>query len=347
MKHLIILSLLLLFSCQESNSSSELNSNKNLVQYADFFQLIQQDGQTILQILSPETKKIEQTIVINPKDPLLKVACLSATHVGMMQKLNLIDRIGAVSNSLYIYNSELLKNVQDKKVLELGEEMQIPVESLVKSGCQAIFYSGFGKEFQHAKTLNKIGIDCLVNYDWRESHPLGKAEWILVFGYLMGKPAEAHAIFEDLKEKYLDLQVVSTNRKAKVISGNMWGDQWNAPAGESYQATLMKDAGAEYVYRKTKGTGSVQLSFEKIIADSKNVEFWLNTGIPTKKMMVASNPKLQNMSVFKTGKIYDYSRSGNRFWEMSAIEPHKVLEDYIRIFSGKNIEKLHFYHLVE
>jgi iron complex transport system substrate-binding protein len=349
MKNLLFL--IILFSsvaCKQSSEKNLSKSSKSIVQYAEFFQLTEKDGQMILYILSPETKKVEQSFVINIEKPIMKVACLSATHIGMLQKLKLVNRIGAISNSLYVYNPQLLKNIVNHKVVELGEEMQIPMESLVNSGCQAVFYSGFGKEFSHSDLLKKIGISCIVNYDWRETHPLGKAEWILLFGYLMGKPAEAHAVFEDVKSKYLALKANKTTPENRpvVISGNMWGDQWNAPAGESYHSTLLKDAGANYIYSNTKGTGSVQYSFEKIIQDSKGAEFWLNTGIPSKKLILASNPKLENLAVFQSGKIYDYSKSGNRYWEMSAIEPHKVLEDYIHLFNQSKLNQLHFYNPV-
>ena len=346
MKLLAIIALFFLsLGCQSKVDSKNSTEQKNLVQYARFFKLEKKNGQLILQIISPDSKQAEKTILINPDQPILKAACLSATHIGMLHKLNLIDQIGAISNELYVHNPRLLKNIKKGKVTQLGEEMQIPVEKIVSSGCQAVIYSGFGNAFPHEKTLEKIGINCYANYDWREIHPLGKAEWILVLGYLMGKPIEAHAIFEQVKKEYLQLKATLSKTKTnmKVISGNMWGDLWNAPAGESYHAALLQDAGANYVYAKTKGTGSVQLSFEKIVVDAKDARFWLNPGMPSKKLILASNPKLENLEAFKNGRIYDYSKSGNRFWEMSAIEPHKVLSDYCNILTQKNLDQLFFY----
>jgi iron complex transport system substrate-binding protein len=348
MKYLFLILTVFAVACSSnSNKKSTQATHSKRVQYAEFFQIKEVNGQQVLLILSPETKKVERTIVIQANKPIQKAACLSSTHIGMMHKLNLIDRIGAISNSLYVHNPRLLQKVKAKKVLELGEETQIPVEKLISSGCQAIFYSGFGNAFPHEETLEKIGIHCLPNYDWRESHPLGKAEWIVVFGYLMGKPAQAHAIFEEVKSKYLATAAKKPSKKPIVLSGNLWSDQWNAPAGESFNAKLIEDAGGEYLYKNTLGTGSVQFSLEKILQDSKQVDYWINPGMPTKKFILQANPKLELIAPYINDKIYDYSKSGNLFWEMSAIEPHKVLEDYQQIFSGKVDKKMHFYFPVK
>lgn len=347
----IFLGFLVLFfvwSCSSEQKSTEKQTVDNLVQYAQHFSIKKDEGVTVLTIYSPETHQVEQTWVV-PEVPYTKVGCFSSTHIGMLEKLGMVDRVGAITNALYVHNPTIQEKVKRKQVMELGEETQIPVENLIKTGCQAVFYSGFGKEFPHAKTLEKLGVSCIVNYDWRENHPLGKAEWILVFGYLMGKPAEAHAIFQEIVREYKAEveRAKSISVSKKVISGNMWGDAWNAPAGESYNAVLLKDAGFDYIYSNTKGTGSVSYTLEKITADCEGVDIWLNTGVPTKKLIVTNHPKMAFLPPYQNNGIFDYSRAGNRFWEMSAIEPHHVLSDYINIRAGKNLNSLYFYHRVE
>ena len=52
--------------------------------------------------------------------------------------------------------------------------------------------------------------------------------------------------------------------KPTVISGNLLNDIWYAPAGESFMAEMIKDAGADYTHRNEKGTGSLALSIEEI-----------------------------------------------------------------------------------
>lgn len=358
--YFIIALLILLFtSCQEEKKAP-YSAGGNIIRYAKHLRITENKLTTTIEILSPVSGKVEKLInvstnMVKAKNfqlvPFERLAVLSSTHVGMLSILNSIDKIVGITNRHYVFNPSLLQNIEKGKVIELGEEGQIPVETLLKSKCQAIVYSGFGKEFPHEQQLNNAGVTCLVNYDWRETHPLGKAEWILLFGYLTGKEKEAQAYFKKIEKEYLALktQALHLKDKSSVLSGNLAGETWFAPSGESFNAVLFKDAHVAYKYANTEGTGSVALTLERVLSDNLDTEFWINPGMPTKEKLFGFEPRLKFLGPVLKNPIYDYSRSGNRYWEMSAIEPHKVLSDYLHIFHPTEFTKrnLYFYQQVK
>ena len=120
------------------------------------------------------------------------------------------------------------------------------------------------------------------------------------------------------------------------------GDIWYAPAGESYVAQLIADAGGNYLFKETKGTGSISLSMEKILASGEK-DIWINPGMTSKKDILEGNPLATKLNSFK--RVYCYSPNMNAFWENSAIQPDYVLEDLIRIFHPELLQegKFHFY----
>lgn len=348
------------FSCTEENGTKIIFNEVNIIEFAKNIRIVESQLSTKIEILTPDTENIEQTWVISNQksklegrilSPCWEMVTLSSTHVGMLAKLNAISSIVGVTDKMYVYNEQLRKRLHTKKVIEVGEEGQIPVESIIKSGCELIVYSGFGKEFPHSEQLKKAGINSIVNYDWREIHPLGKAEWILLFGYLTGKEKEAKAYFKKVKEEYLELKNSAKTLKTKpsVLSGNLVGDTWFAPAGKSFNAELISDAHTNYVYANTVGTGSLAFSMEKILTDNSKTEFWINPGMPSKEKLFGFQEKLRLLGPIGKNPIYDYSKSGNRYWEMSAIEPQKVLSDYIQIFHSSEVAKksLYFYNEVK
>ncbi|MFT7344107.1 MAG: iron complex transport system substrate-binding protein [Lentimonas sp.] len=343
---LFLLITLVLSSCQSKTGTKNIDNKGNIIRYAKNLSIVENDGQTIIQILAPDDQKVENTYILDKNHkPFTKIAALSSTHIGMLNKLDAISFVVGISNSLYTYNKQLLKKIGNGEVTELGEESQIPVESIIKSGTQAIFYSGFGKGFPHEEQLKKAGVDCIVNYDWRELHPLGKAEWILLFGYLLGKEEIAQAYFDRIEKEYNQLkkEVSKVKDQPTVLSGNLWSDIWYTPAGESFHALMLDDAKAKYVYADTEGSGSLALTLEKVIKDNESTEFWINPGMPTKKMILQSQKKIEFLNPMKNGNVYDYSKSGNLYWEMSAIEPQKVLSDYIKIFHPEKRLNTPFY----
>lgn len=356
---LVLILSAVMFSCDSQKENDNL-TGENIVRYAKYLRIIEKGNLTTIEILSPETGEAEQTLNLTKElvktnhflqVPVSKMAVLSSTHVGMLSKLNEIDKIVGITNRLYVFNEELLENIEKGKVVELGEEGQIPVESLLKTKCKTLIYSGFGKEYPYQKQLNAAMVKCIANYDWREVHPLGKAEWILLFGYLTGKEKEAKIYFDKIENEYLALEEKAKKLKnyPTVLEGNLFGESWFAPAGESFKAQLLKDAHVHYQYVDTKGTGSLPLTLEKILSDNLDTEHWINPGFPTKEKLFAFHPKLKYLGPVTKNKIYDYSKSGNRYWELSAIEPQKILSDYLSIFHPTEFPKknLYFYQEVK
>lgn len=347
-----------LFSCTEKKTKSvDISTNEGVIKYAKNIEIIKNKDIVLVHLKDPETNQIEKRFAliknnsiapkgyIGIKTPITSIIALSSTHIGMLEKLNLTSIVSGISNHLYVYDPLILKKHQLGKVIEMGDENSIPVESIIASKSNLLMYSGFGKSFPHEEQLENIGIFCFANYDWRETHPLGKAEWIKLFGYLTGTEKEANHYFSIVEKEYNQLKRIALKLKSKpsLFSGSLAGDIWYSPAGESFNAILFKDANCKYIYAKTKGTGSVDLSFEQILKDNRSTEFWFNPGVISKKELLKTQSKFANFEAVKNNKVFSYSYSGNKFWERSAIEPHHVLSDLIHILHPEIKNKRNYY----
>lgn len=326
------------------------------VEFAENFHLNAVIGGYQLELLDPNSHEVESTYQLTYDHskkgdkvihlPVQNIAALSQTSVGMLSKLNALETITGISKIDYVYSPEIKKRFKAKEISEFGDETNAPIEKIVKSKTKLIIYSGFGAEFDGEGKLKKLGIQSIPNYEWRETHPLGRAEWIKFLGILVDKPNEAVAVFNEIKTNYEELRwkIRDLDDLPKVISGNFYSDQWIAPAGNSYMAILFQDSGAEYVYQSSNGTGSVFLPIEKIVFDNMETDFWLNPGVSTKGILSEMNPNAKFIGAYDHG-IYCYSHEMNKFWEMSAIEPDFLLADFIHIFHP-NFEpnsQLHYY----
>lgn len=337
--------LFLLSACSEQQKLTPIENKDNICRYSKWLRIAEFSGYTQIDILSPSTNQLLQTIKIGDGgiNPGASLATFSSTHIGMLAELNSLDRVVAVQDIQYVYN-EILRNAFDAgRITSFGNEGSPDAERIVKSGAKVIIHSAYAGPFPNEKKLNEIGITCISNFDWSETHPLGKAEWLLLFGYLTGKKELAKEKFKAIETAYLATRKKSTKVDGRVISGNVYGDFWDTPAGESYHAQLIADAGGSYVYAQTKGIGSLSLALEKVVKDTENTTFWLNPGFSTKESLIRANPKAKFIKAFTAGKIYCYTHDANKFWEMNAVQPHLILEDYRRIFTQQDLENLYFY----
>jgi iron complex transport system substrate-binding protein len=347
------------------NQQVTINNNIDSdLEYADNYKIIKHKEYTEIQLLNPEKKFIERKYALVKKNqkinlskefckieiPLSSIICLVGTDIGMLAKLKEISKIKGISNINYVANSELIENFKNNKVIEYNDLNQISPEKVIGVS-SFISYSGFNNKIQNENKFNQLGVVLFPVYDWREKHPLGKAEWIKLYGLLFGKENEAKTYFENIKNEYLHLQKNTKELKIKptILSGSMIGDTWFMPAGNSFNATLIEHSGGNYVGNKFKGTGSTALSFEKVYQQFFNTEIWINPMFDSKSKMLLANNKYQYFKSFKESKMYCYSHQMNHFWENSAIEPHKILSDLIEIFKNpqKVKKKLYFYKQID
>lgn len=355
---LLILSLFIfLFSCTTKKREAEYEVKG--FQYARLVSIEQKLGYKELIVKNPKSLKVESRYALFPRNskmkrpegatvievPVQNMAALSTSFVGMLNAIGSIETIKATTEKQYIFNKELLKGITAGKVITAGYETGLTPEAILKTKISLIVFSGFGQPFPNEDKFAQLKVVCLANYDWEEKHPLGKAEWIKVFGALVCKDKEADAYFNEVAKSYLKIkeEAEQIKSKKKVICGGLVGDIWYAPAGGSFMAGIMKDGGLNYLYKNTVGTASVTPTFEQIFSDDQMCDVWINAEAPSLNKLFELNSKFKYFHTVKNGKVYGYMHNPNYYWEYSPVNPHWLLEDFIHIAKGDTKSKLHFY----
>lgn len=334
MRYFFSLLILLTVGCTSETKVITLKYPKEnqTVKYARHFRFATtKSGIEVVEIIHPDSKKIVATL--KPLEDNKKVIALSGTFIGMMDKLDLAAHISGISEIKYIYNKTILENFKNKKVIEVGYDTQLALESIIASKPAMILHSGYNAEFPHEKQLENVGIQCIPIYDWREETPLGKAEWIKVYGFLYGKSDEAKKLFTAIEERYNTLKEKARELSPSglVLSGNIIGSEWYCPAGESFFAEFLRDANITYNYFNSKGTGSAAITQEKILSENRHAAIWINPGVSSLAELKTLNPKAKLFDAFNEGEVYCHSHNENFYWEISSIEPDKLLSDLIQI----------------
>lgn len=355
-----------LFSCTTKKTEEDSDNYRDDVKgfkYARLVSIDQKLGYKELIVKNPKTLKVETRYALIPRNskmkrpsgmkiievPVQNMAALSTSFVGMLDAINSIETIKATTEEQYISNKALLKGIRAGKVLTVGYETGLTPDAVLKAQIPLIIFSGFGQPFPNEAKFTQLNVVCMANYDWEEMHPLGKAEWIKVFGALVCKDQEAENYFNQVEKSYLKIkkEAEAIKNPKKVICGGLAGDVWYAPAGKSFMAGIMKDAGMDYFYKNTDGTASLSLSFEQVFNDDQHCDIWINAEAPNLKQLFAMNPKFQYFHTVTKGKVYTYTHNSNYYWELSQVNPHWLLEDFVNIAKGGTKSNFHFYRQVK
>jgi len=278
-------------------------------------------------------KKINAII----KVPLESVVVTSTTHISSLEMLGVDHTLTGFPNLNYISSKQTRKRIDAGEVKELGQNEAMNTEVAIDLNPDVVI--GFGVDGQNnsLNTLERAGIPILYNGDWVEKNPLGKAEWIKFFGALYGKSYKADSIFSSIETAYLNTKKHAqhvTNRPT-VLSGAMSKDIWHLPHGESWAAKLIKDAGGNYLWKDTKGTGSIALNIESVLEKAQNAQFWIAPGqFESYAKLAEANTIYTQFNAFKNKKVYNFTSKkgatgGLLYYELAPNRPDLVLKDLV------------------
>ena len=373
----VILSLLLLpfFGCKQNNdiSGDTMASSKNSIQYAKGLEIYKHLGFSIVKITNPwpEAQKSFTYILQEKKGiipdslkqfptisiPIQSIVVTSTTNIPALELLGVEKTLVGFPDTAYISSVKTRKLIDAGKVREVGTNESLNTEVLMDLKPDLIIGFGLNNSNPTLDNLQKSGLKVMLNGDWTEQSPLGKAEWIKFFGALYGLDSKANTLFYKIEKEYNSTLALAKKATTKptVLSGAMYQKIWYVPQGESWVSLFLKDARSNYLWSNTKGTGSLVLPFEVILDKAKNADFWIAPGdYSSLKQMSDSNPHYSQFASFKNKKVYSYSinkgaKGGIIYFEWSPTRPDWVLKDLIKIFHPELLpnHKLFFFTKLE
>jgi iron complex transport system substrate-binding protein len=367
------------FSCksrQEKINTSGTERSTSNIYYAERFTLEKQNDITILTIKDPwqGAKNVNQIFYLVKKGkelpesskngtvinvPVERIICMSTTHCAMVSALNEKNSIVAVSGSDYFYESYFTGKVKKGELKEIGYDDNINKELVISLSPDLIMIYGVGSESAgYHNKIRELGFTVMYNADYLEVNPLGKAEWIKLFGALYCKEELAGNIFNKIEQEYNSLRdSVSRNisGRPQVLLGLPWKDIWFVSPGNSYISALIKDGGGHYLWEETQSEISAPYSLENVFLKALNAEYWLNIGSAKTRMDITGiDPRLADLPCFKSGKTFNNNKrttgaGGNDYWESGSLHPHIILRDIASILHPElfpNTDQV-YYKLIE
>lgn len=358
--------LIVINSCEKETISNK-KTNKQTIKYAKGFEIIDSETHSALIIKGANSKKDKTYIFVKPFKKYAdlsgksffksidKIVVTSTTHIPMLELLNEENSLVGFPNTKYISSKKTRSLIDNGQVKELGKEQSINTEILLELQPELVVGFSLGTNSKMYANIEKAGIPVIINNDWLEKTPLGRAEWIKFFGVIYGKEKQADSIFNVIEKEYLNVKKIALQAKTKpkILSGAMYNNAWNLPAGQSYGAQFLKDANVNYPWQESKGNGSLSLSFESVLIKAKDADLWISPSFfSTYNQLKDASEHYMEFDAFKNKHIYNYmNRKGETggilYYELAPIQPHIVLKDLIKIAHPELLENYKPFYLEE
>ena len=190
------------------------------------------------------------------------------------------------------------------------------------------------------ETLKDVGIPLIPHLGYKETTPLGQAEWIKFVGLLLGIEKDGNERFATIEKRYNELKELTADGKVKkrpiVFSGELRGGNWYAVGGKSFLAQLFKDAGADYFLKDDERSGGVTLDFETVYNQADDADYWriVNSfpGTFSYEALKEQDPRYEDFRAFREKGIIYCNMKNTPFYESMPTEPEIVLADLLHIF---------------
>ncbi|REA62312.1 ABC transporter substrate-binding protein [Dyadobacter luteus] len=275
--------------------------------------------------------------------PVRSLALTSSMHIGLLSYLNSEEILSGLSSLQYVFSPKVIEMIDAKKIVEIGKDQGINEEKLITMQPDLLMTTGSpGSLKEHNPLLSEAGIPVIINSEWVEKTPLGRAEWVKLMAALLNKEEIVNRKFAETEKRYENLVQLASKvtEKPVILSGLNTKDVWYMPNGNSYMAQFFKDAGSNFPWKATSDAGSAPLSFETVYPVALNADFWMNVGFDpndTRSSVLALDKRYSDFKAFKNNRIFSYNnrvntRGSNDFFETGNVEPDVVLADLLSIF---------------
>lgn len=282
--------------------------------------------------------------------PVRSMVAMSSLHIGLAGFLGCEDILTGMGNLKYVSSPKVISRIRAGKIVEVGKDQGLNEELLVGMHPDLIMATGSPvSKISRYESLHQAGIPVLVNTEWVETTPLGRAEWVKLLAALINREGAVNRKFAAVEQEYNKLAALTRQVRTRpsLISGMNSKDAWYVPNGDSYVCRFFRDAGGSYHWSGTKATGSLPLSFESVYPVALEADYWLNVSIGnvrTKQDVLARDARYADFNAFKSNHIYSYNKrmnaqGANDYWESGAVNPHLVLADLIRILHPELLPK--------
>lgn len=352
--------LLLLSSCKDNHPREEVRGIGLVnipLSHSRYFSIgkLERDMSVVKIYADPEQKTLSSTFLLVPKDslvpawakdsawyvvrtPVQRTICLSSLYVAHLGALDQTAGLLGIDDKRYVNNAAVVRKVQEKSIAEVGGNYNLQLEKVI--ALQPDLVLTYAEAGSDRKRFAELGIPLLAAYDYMESSPLARAEWIKVTAAFFDMEQKADSLFTVIEKEYGILAELGRNAKFRpgVMTELKYNDVWHVSGGKSYFSVLLKDAGARYVWDDDEHAGTMALNFEQVYAKAHDADFWIHVQ-HWKSLADAlrEDERYKNFKAWKAGNIYNNdarsnSFGGNDFWESGLLHPHYILRDLLTIF---------------
>ncbi len=321
----------------ESTMTKEFATEFDVFYYSDGYKVISvSDGRQYL--LVPEGKEIpegaEEAELIILQAPLNNTYLAATSAMALILAIGAEDHItmtGTAASGWFIPKAAEL--VDSGKIMFAGKYSEPDYELLVDQDCSlAIESTMILHSPKVQEMIEKMDIPVFIDRASYEYHPLGRTEWIKLYGAMFDKEAEAEAVFAEKSQIVKQMEDFPNTEKTVAIFNIKTDGTAQIRHPKDYMATMVELGGGRYAFSDIKTdteTGStLKISMEEFYATAADADYLVYNGtitapIETMDDLYALSELFKDFKAVKEGNVWC---CGNNMYQATDIAGDFILD---------------------
>ncbi len=329
---LIILCLLLslsVFGCGQKQSPEGLGNgwepvSKTELSFAHEFSIEEYDGGLKLISINeggrflvvPEGASALNGIaddIVVLQQPIRNIYLAATAVMCLFDGLDRLDAIrlsGTKAEGWYVENARLAMERGD--ILYAGKYSQPDYELILRENCPLAIESGMIGHASDVKAqLEKLGVPVLIDRSSYETHPLGRTEWIKLYGVLLGCEEKAESLFNEQVRLMNSVSGTDTGKTVAFFRISGTGYAVARKSGD-YVSRMIELAGGHYAFSDlgdSSAMATVNVEMETFFATARGADVVIYNStiggeVSSLDEFLALNPLMGDLSAVKNGAVW-------------------------------------------
>jgi len=275
-----------------------------------------------------------------------KVATWSTTHVPHLQALQAKDLWVGTG---YRDRINLSKAAPHQWPMDLGGDGGLDEEALVASGAHVLTSYPFGDPMQGVDS--RTGVKVMPLREYEEEHPLARAEYIKLFGWLLDRVPAADVAFGQIAQRYATArdrgqQLALDSGRPVVFTGSEQGGLWTAPTFDGLVARLVEDAGGHYLldHQTEQSMGlrrvgsNIEMELEQFAMMAAGADAWGKVVYAPEGWYRQDAAAAMPWLPLEDKLLFHCNTAEVDYFGQAVLEPDFMLEDLVSILHGQTTE---------
>ena len=306
-------------------------------------------------LVVPEDKEAPEDLakdITVLQQPIQNIYLVASAVMDMFVSLDALDSIrfsGTKADGWYIDAAKAA--MENGDILYAGKYSAPDYEQILAENCGlAIENTMISHTPEVQEQLEKFGIPVLIDHSSYEPNPLGRTEWVKLYGLLTGHEEEAEAAFAREADAFKAISGEEATGKTVAFFYITSNGEANVRKTADYQPKMIELAGGTYIFQDLgdaeDATSTLSMTMEEFYTEAKDADYIIYNStiegqLSSVDELLAKSPLLEKFRAVQEGHVYCTMKN----LYQSTMELGTITSDIHRMLVGDDGDLTYLYKL--